>query len=62
MRAYEGNAVRLGPAVPYLHGEEAREVEVSEPCLKDLKPMTKFEVVKGPYEVRFDKDGNLPPI
>ena len=31
VRAYEGNAVRLGPAVPYLRGEEAREVEVSEP-------------------------------
>jgi hypothetical protein len=38
------------------------EVEVSEPCMQELKPMTKFAVEKGPYEVTFDKDGNLPAI
>lgn len=35
------------------------EVEVSEPCMKDLKPMTKFDVVKGPYDLTFDATGSL---
>jgi hypothetical protein len=38
------------------------EVEVSEPCMKDLKPMTDFDVLKGPYEVTFDASGNLASV
>ncbi|MBI3822071.1 MAG: DUF2088 domain-containing protein [Planctomycetes bacterium] len=38
------------------------EVEVSEPCMKDLKPQTDFEVLKGPYEVTFDANGNLASV
>ena len=38
------------------------EVEVSEPCLQELKPMTEFEVIKGPYDVTFDAAGNLPAL
>lgn len=38
------------------------EVEVSEPCVNELKPMTKFDVLRGPYELTFDSQGNLPPI
>jgi len=38
------------------------EVEVSEPCMKDLKPMTDFDVLKGPYEVAFDAQGNLSAV
>jgi hypothetical protein len=37
------------------------ELEVSEPCLKELTPRTKFEVV-GPVDWKFDADGNLPPL
>ena len=36
-------------------------VEVSEPCLKELKPMTKFEVL-GPADWTFDAHGNLPEL
>lgn len=36
-------------------------VEVSEPCLKELKPMTKFEVL-GPADWTFDAQGNLPEL
>jgi hypothetical protein len=35
------------------------EVEVSEACMKDLKPMTDFDVLKGPYELAFDGSNNL---
>lgn len=38
------------------------EVEVSEPCLKDLKPRTDFEVLKGPYDWTFDGNGNLAAV
>jgi hypothetical protein len=38
------------------------EVEVSEPCMKDLKPMTKFDVLQGPYEWAFDGSGNLAAV
>src|SRR5439155_24563750 len=38
------------------------EVEVSEACLKDLKPMTKFDVLKGPYDLTFDASGNLAAV
>ena len=34
-------------------------VEVSEPCLNELKPMTKFEIL-GPMDWTFDAQGNLP--
>jgi hypothetical protein len=36
-------------------------VQVSEPCLKELKPMTKFEVL-GPADWTFDAHGNLPEL
>lgn len=35
------------------------ELEVSEACMKDLQPMTEFEVLKGPYALEFDGSGNL---
>jgi hypothetical protein len=35
------------------------EVEVSEPCLKELPPATTFERIRGPYELTFDGEGNL---
>ncbi|MBI1830294.1 MAG: DUF2088 domain-containing protein [Planctomycetes bacterium] len=35
------------------------EVEVSEACLKDLKPRTAFDVIKGPFDLTFDAAGNL---
>lgn len=38
------------------------EVEVSEPCLKELEPMTKFTIEKGPHGLAFGKDGNLTGI
>jgi hypothetical protein len=37
------------------------EVEVSEPALKELKPMTQFEVL-GDANWTFDSEGNLPPM
>jgi hypothetical protein len=38
------------------------EVEVSEPCMKELKPITDFDVLKGPYELTFDANGNLAAV
>jgi hypothetical protein len=38
------------------------EVEVSEPCMKELKPITAFDVLKGPYELTFDASGNLAAV
>ncbi len=38
------------------------EVEVSEPCMKELKPITDFDVLKGPYELTFDASGNLAAV
>ncbi len=38
------------------------EVEVSEPCLTELPKMTDFTVVKGPYELTFDGEGNLAAV
>jgi Lactate racemase N-terminal domain len=38
------------------------EVEVSEPCLKELKPVTAFDVIKGPYELAFDPHGNIAAV
>ncbi|HZZ80196.1 MAG TPA: lactate racemase domain-containing protein [Gemmataceae bacterium] len=38
------------------------EVEVSEPCMKELKPTTKFDVIKGPYELTFGADGNIAAV
>lgn len=37
-------------------------VEVSEPCLKELTPISKFDVVEGPYEWHFNADGSLPDL
>ena len=39
-----------------------QEVEVSEPCLTELPPVTKFEVIQGPYELSFDGLGNLAAV
>ncbi|MFO0863437.1 MAG: lactate racemase domain-containing protein [Gemmataceae bacterium] len=36
-------------------------LEVSEPCLKELEPQTKFEVL-GPVEWNYDAQGNLPAL
>jgi hypothetical protein len=36
-------------------------VEVSEPCLKEMKPATQFEVL-GPADWTFDTHGNLPEL
>ncbi|MCS7046544.1 MAG: nickel-dependent lactate racemase [Gemmataceae bacterium] len=38
------------------------EVEASEPCLAELRPMTAFDVIAGPSEMVFDAAGNLPPL
>jgi hypothetical protein len=38
------------------------EVEISEPCLAELKTMTQFEVIGGPREWTFDAGGNLPAL
>lgn len=38
------------------------DVEISEPCVQELRPMTDFVVVGDPHELRFDATGNLPPI
>ena len=37
------------------------ELEVSQPCLDELPPRTKFEVL-GPADWTFDAAGNLPPL
>jgi hypothetical protein len=41
---------------------KVEEVEVSEACMKDLKPMTQFDVLKGPYELTFDAAGNIASV
>ena len=38
------------------------EVEVSEPCFQELQKKTDFDIIKGPYEVAFDANGNLAPV
>ena len=38
------------------------EVEVSEPCLTELPKATDFAVVKGPYDLAFDGEGNLAAV
>src|ERR1019366_3752654 len=38
------------------------EVEVSEPCLQELARKTDFDVMKGPYDVAFDANGNLAAV
>jgi hypothetical protein len=38
------------------------EVEVSEPCLSDLKPQSEFSVLGPAQALRFDPAGNLPPL
>jgi len=38
------------------------DVEVSEACMKDLKPMTDFDVLKGPYDIAFDAEGNIANV
>jgi hypothetical protein len=37
------------------------EVHVSQPCLDELQPQSKFDVL-GPVEWTFDATGNMPPI
>jgi hypothetical protein len=41
---------------------QVEEVEVSEPCMKELEKKTNFSVVKGPYDLTFDTEGNLPNV
>jgi hypothetical protein len=38
------------------------EVEVSEACLQELTRKTEFDIVKGPYDITFDAQGNLPAV
>ena len=38
------------------------EVEVSEPCLADLKPQSEFTVLGPAQPMRFDGSGHLPPV
>ena len=38
------------------------EVAVSEPCLQELAKKTDFDIIKGPYEVAFDGNGNLAAV
>jgi hypothetical protein len=38
------------------------EVEVSEPCLTELQRVTDFTIVRGPYQLEFDGEGNLPAV
>jgi Lactate racemase N-terminal domain len=38
------------------------DVEVSEPCLQELKPKTAFDIIKGPYDLTFDASGNLAAV
>jgi hypothetical protein len=38
------------------------ELEVSEPCLSDLKPQSEFSVLGSPRPLSFDAAGNLPPL
>jgi hypothetical protein len=38
------------------------EVEVSEPCLSDLKPQSEISVLGPAQPLRFDAAGNLPPL
>ncbi len=39
-----------------------QEVEVSEPCLTELRPVTDFTVMRGPYELAFDAEGNIAAV
>lgn len=39
-----------------------QEVEVSEPCLRELPKMTDFQALTAPYDMAFDAEGNLPPL
>jgi len=38
------------------------EVEISEACLAELPQRTEFSVTAGPFEMKFDGDGNLTPV
>jgi len=38
------------------------EVEVSQPCLDELKPATTFSAITKARDLAFDAQGNLPPI
>jgi Lactate racemase N-terminal domain len=39
-----------------------QEVEVSEPCLRELPKMTDFQTLTAPMPLAFDADGNLSPL
>src|SRR5262249_8251600 len=41
---------------------QVEEVEVSTPCLTGQERATKFETIAEPHALRFDRDGNLPPL
>lgn len=38
------------------------EVDVSEPCVRELPKMTNFTIERGAYEIIFDKSGNIAAI
>jgi hypothetical protein len=38
------------------------EVEVSEPCMKELTKVTDFDVIAGPYDLTFDAKGNMAAL
>ncbi len=38
------------------------EVEVSEPCLRELPKMTDFQELTAPFDLAFDAQGNLPAL
>jgi hypothetical protein len=38
------------------------EIEISEPCLASGKPLNPIEVIAGPRDVAFDREGNLSPV
>lgn len=41
---------------------KVEKVEVSEPCLAELKPRTEFKVLDAPHELAFDAAGNLAAL
>jgi hypothetical protein len=38
------------------------EIEISEPCLESGTPLNPLEVIAGPRDIEFDRDGNLPAV
>jgi hypothetical protein len=38
------------------------EIEISEPCLESGTPLNPLEILAGPRDVEFDREGNLPAV